>query len=64
MFDILCYRLKGHLYYQYEIVPAGTVIEDAVDNWQNVLDNHRVKGFPSKRDAEKYAVEKYGTEQD
>ncbi|GAB6157079.1 hypothetical protein JCM39194_02790 [Desulfotomaculum varum] len=59
MFDIICYRLKGHLHYQYEIVPAGKPIEDVIDNWQNVLDSHRVSGFATEEDARRYAREKY-----
>lgn len=62
MFDIICYRLKGHLYYQCEIVPAGKSIEDAVDNWQNVLDSHRVSGFATQEEAKKYVSDKYETE--
>lgn len=59
MFDIICYRLKGHLNYQCEIVPTGKPIEDAVDNWQNILDSHRVSGFDTEEDARKYIKEKY-----
>lgn len=63
MFDIICYRLKGHLYYQCQIVPAGSYMEDVVDNWHNVLDSHRVTGFNTEEDARKYISEKYDTDQ-
>ncbi len=59
VFDIICYRLKGHLNYQCEIVAAGKSIEDAVDNWQNVVDSHRVTGFASQEAANDYVREKY-----
>lgn len=63
MFDIICYRLKGHLYYQCQIVPAGSSVEDMVEYWQNVLDSHRVTGFKAEEDARKYISEKYDTNQ-
>lgn len=59
MFDIICYRLKGGLNYQCQIVPAGSPVEDVIADWQNVLDTHRVTGFPSEEDAQKYINEKY-----
>ncbi|RYD06445.1 hypothetical protein N752_03725 [Desulforamulus aquiferis] len=62
MFDIVCYRLKGHLNYQCQICPAGSSLEDVVETWQNVLDTHRVSGFKSEEEARKYIIENYDTE--
>lgn len=62
MFDIICYRLKGHLYYQCQIVPSGKSTQDVMDNLQNISDTHRVTGFATEEDARKYVVEKYEVE--
>ncbi|AEG61015.1 hypothetical protein [Desulforamulus ruminis] len=62
MFDIICYRLKGHLNYQCQIVPSGQSIQDVVEAWQNITDTHRVTGFTTEAKAREYVVEKYEVE--
>jgi hypothetical protein len=52
MYDVICYRLKGHLHYQSEIVPAGTPVNDAIENIQNVEETLRFTGYSSKEDAQ------------
>ncbi len=54
MLDVICYRLKGHLQYQAEIVPAGTPVNDAVENIQNVEEILRFTGFADQKEAQKF----------
>lgn len=58
MFDVICYRLKGHLHYQTEIVPAGTPVNDTIENIQNVEETLRFTGFANKEEADKF-IEKF-----
>ncbi|MBM7855382.1 hypothetical protein JOC37_001776 [Desulfohalotomaculum tongense] len=54
MFDVICYRLKGHLQYQSEIVPAGTPINEAIENIQNVEETLRFTGYSNEKEAKKF----------
>lgn len=58
MFDVICYRLKGHLHYQTEIVPAGTPVNDAIENIQNVEETLRFTGYSNREEANKF-IEKF-----
>jgi len=58
MFDVICYRLKGHLHYQTEIVPAGTPVNEAIENIQNVEETLRFTGYSNREDANKF-IEKF-----
>lgn len=58
MLDVICYRLKGHLQYQAEIVAAGTPVNDAVENIQNVEETLRFTGFSNQQEAQKF-IEKF-----
>ncbi|WP_031514980.1 hypothetical protein [Desulfofalx alkaliphila] len=54
MFDVICYRLKGHLQYLSEIVPAGTPVNEAIENIQNVEETLRFTGFPTIEKAQAF----------
>lgn len=55
MFDVICYRLKGHLHYLVEIVPAGTPVNEAIENIQNVEETLRFAGYSSWEEAKDFS---------
>ncbi|MTI81956.1 MAG: hypothetical protein FH758_13985 [Firmicutes bacterium] len=54
MFDVICYRLKGHLQYQSEVVPAGTPVNQAIENIQNVEETLRFTGYSNEGEAKEF----------
>ncbi|MBO8138609.1 MAG: hypothetical protein H0Z40_10815 [Desulfotomaculum sp.] len=54
MYDVICYRLKGHLQYQSEIVPAGTPAQEAIENIQNVEETLRFTGYVNEKEAKEF----------